>query len=75
MFSLLKFSILIIVTLITDVGDPVSYIQFSGDYDVLDANNLLEIKRAIIYNYLISIRLPIVSDITIYKGKYLILFE
>ncbi|CAF1691481.1 unnamed protein product, partial [Adineta ricciae] len=56
-------------TLITDVGEPVSYIHFNGDYDALNTSRLLEIKRAVIYNYLISIRLPIISDITIYKGS------
>jgi hypothetical protein len=55
--------------LVVDVGDPVSYIVFEGDYDALSAANLLEITRAIIYNYLLSIWLSIISYPTIYKGS------
>jgi hypothetical protein len=62
--------IFILATLITDVGQPVSYIEFNGDYNALASNNLLEITRATVYNYLIGILLPIVSDITIYQGKF-----
>lgn len=58
-----------VAVLAVDSGAPVSYIEFDGDYDALNASNLLEITRAIIYNYLISIWLPIISDITIYKGR------
>jgi hypothetical protein len=59
----------LLATLVVDVGNPVSYITFSGDFDALNASGMLEIKRATIYNYLISIRLPIISDTTIYKGS------
>jgi hypothetical protein len=57
-----------LAVLVVDVGDPVSYIVFEGDYDALSAANLLEITRAIIYNYLLSIWLSIISYPTIYKG-------
>ncbi len=60
--------ILIVAILTVDVGPPVSYIEFEGDYDALNASGLLEITRAIIYNYLHDIGLPLISDITIYKG-------
>jgi hypothetical protein len=57
-----------VAVLTVDSGPPESYITFAGDYDALNAANLLEIVRATIYNYLLSAGLPIVSDITIYKG-------
>ena len=46
-------------------------ITFEGDYDALNASNLLEIKRAMIYNYLLSIGMPLISDIYLMKGLVL----
>jgi hypothetical protein len=61
--------ILFQATLETDSGEPLTYITLTGDYNALNASGLLEIKRAIIYNYLLSIGMPIVSDLTLYSGK------
>lgn len=41
---------------------------FEGDYDVLNGTNQLETKRAMIYNYLLSIGMPLISDIVLIKG-------
>lgn len=54
---------------------PTTYIEYDGDYDALNANKFLEITKAIIYNYLISIGLPLTSNIIIYKGKKDFLLE
>ena len=55
-------------TFITDMNDVSSNITFDGDYDALQASNQLEITRAIIYNYLLSIGMPLISDIVLAKG-------
>lgn len=55
-------------TLDTETGFPTSNITFNGDYNAFQTANLLEIKRAIIYNYLLSISMSLSSDITLTKG-------
>ncbi len=53
------------------VTDPAAYssnITFDGDFDALNASNQLEIKRVLIYNYLLSIGMPLISDIVLIKG-------
>jgi hypothetical protein len=52
----------------SDSGAPTTYVTFNADYDALESANLLEIIRAIIYNYLIAIGMPITSDVTVTKG-------
>lgn len=54
--------------LASDSGFPTSNITFMGDYDAFQVANLLEIKRATIYNYLVHIGMPLISDITVTKG-------
>jgi hypothetical protein len=53
---------------VSDIEDLLCNITFMGDYDALNASNELEIKRAMIYNYLLSIGMPLISDITLLKG-------
>jgi hypothetical protein len=53
----------------TDSGEPLTYIQLSGDYSALSASGMLEITRAMIYNYLQSINMPISSDLTLSSGE------
>jgi hypothetical protein len=60
---------LFLAVLVVDVGTPVSYISFAGDYNALNASKKLEITRCMIYNYLVGIGLDIISIITIYPGK------
>lgn len=53
------------------VTDPEAYssnITFAGDLDALNASDLLEIKRAQVYNYLLSIGMPVISDLLFIKG-------
>lgn len=50
------------------MDDLSSNITFTGDYDALQASNQLEITRAMIYNYLLSIGMPLNSDIVLIKG-------
>lgn len=52
----------------SDVNALLCNITFMGDYDALSASNELEIKRAMIYNYLLSIGMPLLSDIVLMKG-------
>ena len=47
-----------------------SNITFTGDYDALITANELEVKRAMIYNYLINIDMPLISDIILIEGSY-----
>ena len=54
--------------MVTDVEAFSSNITFEGDYDALNASNQLEIKRTMIYNYLLSIGMPLASDIVLIKG-------
>lgn len=54
--------------LITDFDQLLSNITFSGNYDELNASNQLEIKRAMIYNYLANSGMPLTSDITLLNG-------
>ncbi|CAF3424464.1 unnamed protein product [Rotaria sp. Silwood1] len=77
-FSLVSNGILVkknSTTLNSNSGAPSSYIIFDGDYDKFQTNGLLEIKRAIIYNYLICIGMPIATDITVTKGSILAWFD
>jgi len=53
----------------TDSGQPLTYIELTGDYSELNASGLLEIKRAMIYNYLLSIGMPMSSYLTLSSGK------
>ena len=39
-----------------------------NNYDDLKASNQLEIKRAMIYNYLLSIGMPLISDVVLKEG-------
>ena len=55
-------------------GYPTSNITFNADYDTFDKSGLLETKRAIIYNYLVSIGFPMNSDIKLTKGSNLFYF-
>lgn len=55
---------------VTDVDSFSSNMTFEGDYDVLNSSGELEIKRAMIYNYLLSIGLPLISDVILLKGIY-----
>ena len=53
------------------VTDPEAYssnITFAGDLDALNATDQLEIKRAQVYNYLLSIGMPLISDMIFMKG-------
>jgi hypothetical protein len=52
-----------------DTGDPVTYFTFDGNYDSLIASGQMEIKRAMIYNYLLNIGMPMTSDMTIWSGE------
>ncbi|CAF3664415.1 unnamed protein product [Rotaria sordida] len=77
-FSLISNGILVkksSTTLDSDSSLPSSNITFIGDYDKFQTSDLLEIKRAIIYNYLIRIRMPITSDIILTKGSVIVLFD
>lgn len=54
------------------VNDTESYacnITFDGDFDQLNSSGQLEVTRAMIYNYLISVGMPLISDITLVKGE------
>jgi hypothetical protein len=53
----------------TDSSEPSTYIELTGDFSALNASGLLEIKRAMIYNYLLSIGMPITSDLTLSSGE------
>ena len=73
-FFLTLYSFLLIGICMAD--DCVNYtdnyacnITFDGDYDQLNTSGQLEMTRAMIYNYLISVGMPLVSDITLVKGK------
>ena len=55
-------------TFVTDMNDVSSNITFAGDYDALNASDELEIIRAMIYNYLLRIGMPLISDIVLAKG-------
>lgn len=44
-----------------------SNITFSGNFDMLNASGELEITRAMIYNYLISLNVSIITDIILVK--------
>jgi len=59
-------------TLEVEDGDPVTNMTFEGDYDALEANADLELKRVMIYNYLLSVEMPITSDITMWKRDYIV---
>lgn len=52
----------------TTTADFSSNITFTGDYDALNDDHTLDITRAMIYNYLLSIYLPLESDIVLIKG-------
>lgn len=56
-----------IETLEVEDGDPVTNMTFEGDFDALEASSELELKRVMIYNYLLSVEMPITSDITMWK--------
>jgi hypothetical protein len=57
-----------IVNLVAGTNALSSNITFHGNYDALNASGQLEIKRAMIYNYLLSIGMPLISDILLLKG-------
>lgn len=61
-------TLVFIDTLVTETSELLSNITFAGDFDALNANGELELKRAMIYNYLLSIGMPLVSDIVLLKG-------
>jgi hypothetical protein len=61
--------ILFQATLETDSGQPLTYIELEGDYSALNASGMLEILRATIYNYLLSIEMPISSDLVLSNGE------
>ena len=42
---------------------------FQGDFDSLVASGELEVKRVMFYNYLLSVGMPLTSDVTMWKGK------
>ena len=56
-------------TFITEVEALSSNITFQGDFDALNASEELEIKRATIYNYLLSVGMPLISDLLLLKGS------
>ena len=45
-----------------------SNITFIGDYDILNLSNKLEMTKAMIYNYLMDIGMPIATDISLENG-------
>ncbi|CAF0989893.1 unnamed protein product, partial [Adineta ricciae] len=60
---------------VTDVNYLTSNITFLNNYDDLKASNQLEIKRAMIYNYLSSIGMPLISDVVLKEGEMVVLFQ
>ena len=66
--GLISFLCFSIAVLESYSGYPTSNITFDADYDTFEKSDLLETKRAIIYNYLINIGMPITSDIILTKG-------
>ncbi|CAF1351069.1 unnamed protein product [Rotaria sordida] len=54
---------------ITEIDAISSNFTFAGDFDALNASGELEIIRAMIYNYLISVDMPLISDIILMKGS------
>lgn len=52
----------------SEINELSSNITFIGDYDQLNASNELELKRTMIHNYLLSIGMPLISDIVLMKG-------
>ncbi|CAF0767722.1 unnamed protein product, partial [Adineta ricciae] len=60
---------------VTDVNYLTSNITFVNNYDDLKASNQLEIKRAMIYNYLLSISMPLISDVVLKEGEMVVLFQ
>ncbi|CAF4012065.1 unnamed protein product [Rotaria sp. Silwood2] len=54
---------------ITEIDAISSNFTFAGDFDALNASGELEIIRAMIYNYLINIGMPVISDIILVKGS------
>lgn len=70
-FQLNSNAILVKESRMNFVTDPQSFssnITFDGDYDQLNSTDQLETKRAMIYNYLLSIGMPIISDLILIKG-------
>ena len=67
-FEVNNFTLVFIDTLVTETSELLSNITFAGDYDALNASGELELKRAMIYNYLLSIGMPLASDIVLLKG-------
>ena len=53
---------------VTNVNYLASNITFVNNYNDLKASNQLEIKRAMIYNYLLSIGMPLISDVVLKEG-------
>ncbi|CAF4302405.1 unnamed protein product [Rotaria socialis] len=52
----------------TDPQGFSSNITSQGNFDALNASNQLEITRALLYNYLLSIGMPLISDMILVKG-------
>ncbi|CAF1252929.1 unnamed protein product [Rotaria magnacalcarata] len=55
-------------TIATDPQGFSSNITSQGNFDALNASNQLEITRALLYNYLLSIGMPLISDMILIKG-------
>ncbi|UJR08495.1 hypothetical protein I4U23_012761 [Adineta vaga] len=58
-----------------EVDELLCNIVFKGDYNALSSSNQLEIKRAMIYNYLRSINMPMISDIVFVEGDLIAKFQ
>jgi len=65
---------LCLAVLQVDSGTPQTYITFAGDYNALGAAKQLDITTAIIYNYLLSIGMPIDSYPDVYAGSVIFAF-
>jgi len=63
------------VEFLSDINDFSSNITFAGDFDALDASNQLEERRAMIYNYLLTIGMLMISDVVLIKGSVVALFQ
>lgn len=57
-------------TIATDPQGYSSNITSQGNFDALNASNQLEITRALLYNYLLSIDMPVISDMILIKGNF-----
>ncbi|CAF3091006.1 unnamed protein product [Rotaria socialis] len=53
----------------TNSGQPLTYVKLAGDYTSLNTSGMLEITRAMIYNGLLEINMPISSDLVLSNGS------